>query len=125
MQSLRTTHKEAAIHLQHYLKGSSGQGILLSASSDFQLKGYCDSTWANCSMTRRSTTGYFILLGQSPISWKTKKQDIVSRSSAEAEYRAMAMKTCELSGCDIYLMILEHHTLHQVYFIVTTRLLYT
>lgn len=64
MQSPRTTHKEAAIRLLHYLKRSPGQGILLPASNNFQLKGYCDSNWANCPMTRRSTTGYFILLGQ-------------------------------------------------------------
>lgn len=47
-------------------------------------------------MTRRSLIVYFIHLGNSPISWKTKKQSIVSRSSAEAEYRSMSMTTCEL-----------------------------
>ncbi|KAI5333442.1 hypothetical protein L3X38_023573 [Prunus dulcis] len=96
MQSPRTTHKDAADRLLHYLKGTPGQGILLSSSNNFQLRAYCDSNWASCPMTRRSTTGYFVLLGESPISWKTKKQDTVSRSSAEAEYRAMAMATCEL-----------------------------
>ena len=44
----------------------------------------------------KDTTGFCILLGNSPISWKTKKQKVVARSTAEAEYRAMALTTCEV-----------------------------
>jgi len=54
----------------------------------------CD--WLGCPLTWRSLTGWIIFLGDSLISWKTKKQHIVSRSSVEAKCRSMAMTTCEL-----------------------------
>lgn len=47
-------------------------------------------------MTRHSIIGYFIMLGDSPVSWRTKKQTIVAGSSAEAEYKSMAHTTCEI-----------------------------
>lgn len=95
-QAPRKEHLEAAIRVVRYLKGNPGQGILLCADNDLRLYAYCDSDWASCPITRRSVTGYFVKLGQSPVSWKTKKQSTVSRSSAEAEYRAMAAATSEL-----------------------------
>ncbi|KAK2985171.1 hypothetical protein RJ640_011992 [Escallonia rubra] len=88
---------DVAHRLMHYLKGSPAQGISLHTKFDLTLKAFCDSNWASCPMTRRSTTGYCIFLGSSPISWKTKKQTIVSRSSAKAEYRSMVAATCELT----------------------------
>ncbi|GJT04309.1 cysteine-rich receptor-like protein kinase 8 [Tanacetum coccineum] len=88
---------QAVKHLLRYLLNAPSQGILLAHKSAVQLTAYCDSDWASCLMTRRSTTGYCILLGQSPVSWKSKKQGVVSRSSAEAEYRAMALTCCEVT----------------------------
>lgn len=96
MQEPRIEHWEAALRVVRYLKGTPGQGILLSADCDLTLQGWCDSDWAACPVTRRSLTGWLVFLGKSPVSWKTKKQHTVSRSSAEAEYRSMAAITCEL-----------------------------
>ncbi|GKV43433.1 hypothetical protein SLEP1_g50721 [Rubroshorea leprosula] len=96
MQNPRQEHHEAAMRVLRYIKTSPGQGILLSSTSPIHLTAYCDADWAECSLTRRSTTGYFICLGNSPVSWKSKKQATVSRSSVEAEYRAMAMTVSEL-----------------------------
>ncbi|XP_035548677.1 uncharacterized mitochondrial protein AtMg00810-like [Juglans regia] len=96
MHAPRVPHMTAATHVLRYIKGTPGQSIFFSSSNDMHVSAYTDSDWASCPTTRRSTTGFFITLGSSPISWRTKKQTTVARSSTEAEYRAMAVTTCEL-----------------------------
>lgn len=96
MQHPRTCHLDAVFRILRYLRGTVNHGIFLSSSSKLHLQGYTDSDWAGCPTTRRSTTGYFTMIGASPISWKSKKQSTISRSSAEAEYRALANLTAEL-----------------------------
>lgn len=68
----------------------------MSKDSDLELQGYCDSDYERCSLTRRSLSGYYVALGSSPVSWRAKRQATVSKSTAEAEYRAMASATSEL-----------------------------
>ena len=97
MQSPTSVHMQAVVHLLRYILLSPNQGILLAKDSAVKLQAYCDSDWASCPFSRRSTTGYCVLLGDSPISWKSKKQAVVARSSAEAEYRAMALTCCEVT----------------------------
>ncbi|CAM8914178.1 unnamed protein product [Rhodiola kirilowii] len=89
---------------------SSSTGLFFSASSKLSLTAYCDADWAACPKTRRSTTGFCTLIGHSLISWKTKKQVIVSRSSAESEYRAMATVCSEI----LWLIRLLSHMKAQV-----------
>ncbi|CAH9085149.1 unnamed protein product [Cuscuta europaea] len=87
----RQTRLNAAIRVLMYLKHTPGQGIYLSSDNDITLTGFCDADRAGCPFNRRSSTGYSITLGVSPISWQTKKQSVVSRSSAEVEYLVMAV----------------------------------
>jgi hypothetical protein len=97
MNQPRKMHWEAALRVVRYLKGAPGQGLFFSSINDLKLRAYCDSDWAGCPVTRRSTTGYFVFLGPSLISWRSKRQKTVSLSSAEAEYRAMTGTCCELT----------------------------
>ncbi|GJV10198.1 putative transcription factor interactor and regulator CCHC(Zn) family protein [Tanacetum coccineum] len=59
-------------------------------------EGYVDSDWAKCKATKRSVRGFSVFFGKSLVSWKSKKQTVVVRSSAEAEYRALTTVTCEI-----------------------------
>ncbi|KAL9299037.1 putative RNA-directed DNA polymerase [Arabidopsis thaliana] len=99
MQTPLEAHWHAALRLVRYLKGSPDQGILLRSDSALSLTAYCDSDYNACPQTRCSLSAYVLYLGDSPILWKTKKQDTVSSSSAEAEYRAMAYTLKEIK-CD-------------------------
>ncbi|CAM8942004.1 unnamed protein product [Rhodiola kirilowii] len=96
MHQPRDDHLKAAHKVLRYLKSAPAQGLFYPSNQKLILRGYCDADWGACPLTRRSVTGYSVTLGNCLISWKTKKQTVVSRSSAEAEYRAMAQASCEL-----------------------------
>ena len=80
-----------------YLKGTLNFGLHYLKQSSLKLYGFSDSDWAGCTLTRGSTSGFCIYLGANCISWSSKKQATVARSSAEVEYRCMASTAVELT----------------------------
>ena len=97
MQHPRQPHFQAAKHVLRYLQGQPDLGILITNTADYNLEAYCDSDWAACSHSRRSVSGYVVFFGNSLISWKSKKQGVVSLSSAEAEYRSLRRLVAKLA----------------------------
>lgn len=91
-----SAHYGHLLRVLRYLRGTSSRRLFYARSNQLQLHAYTDSTWASDPVDRRSVTGYCLFLGTSLIAWKSKKQTAVSRSSAEAELRAIATVTSEI-----------------------------
>ena len=81
-------------HILRYIFGTLGRGLLIRPG-DLELRGFSDSDWANDKNDRKFTSGFLIFLGPNLISWCRKRQPKVSRSSTEAEYRALALLVAE------------------------------
>jgi hypothetical protein len=110
MHDPREGHLVAAKRILRYLQGTIGLGLVIPRSAPSQLTVYTDADWAGCPDTRRSTSGYAVFLGNSLVSWSSKRQPTVSRSSAEAEYRAVANGVAEVSWLRQLLQELHHPT---------------
>lgn len=90
------SHFKAATWVLRYLKASPGRGLFFPRSSELHLLGFSDADWGGCIDTRRSVSGFCFFIGQSLVTWRSKKQPTVACSSAEAEDRALASATREL-----------------------------
>ncbi|KAL5551297.1 hypothetical protein UlMin_001473 [Ulmus minor] len=96
MQNPLDNHWKAIKRILRYLKGTMDEGIVMRRSKSLALTGYCDVDWGNDLDDKRSTTCYCIYLGNNLMSWSSKKQVVVSRSSTEAEYRSLANATLDI-----------------------------
>jgi histone deacetylase 1/2 len=90
-----TVHYEAVKRILRYLKGTVSTGLLIRKSPSTLLNIYTDVDWSGCSDDRRSTGGFAIFLGPNLVSWSSRKQPTVSRSSTKAKYKALANGTAE------------------------------
>ncbi|XP_060210283.1 uncharacterized mitochondrial protein AtMg00810-like [Lycium barbarum] len=111
MHDPRNEHMAALKHILRYIQGSIDFGLHLYKSTVSSLVSYTDADWGGCPDTRRSTSGYCVFLGDNLISWSSKRQPTLSRSSAEAEYRGVANVVSE--SCWIRNLLLELHCLIQ------------
>jgi hypothetical protein len=108
MHHPKESHLAALKRILRYVRGTLHMGLLIRPSSQQELVVYTDADWAGCPDTRKSTSGYAVFLGVNLISWSSKRQNTVSRSSAEAEYRAVANAVAEASW--LRQLLTELHT---------------
>ncbi|CAL9018917.1 unnamed protein product [Prunus brigantina] len=88
MHNPREKHMNAVMRILSYLKAAPGKGILFTKDVNYlKIEGYTDADWASDVGDRRFTSGYFTFVGGNLVTWRSKKQNIVSSSSDEAEYR--------------------------------------
>jgi hypothetical protein len=95
MHDPREPHLTAMKRILRYLYGMPDFSLLLRRSSSSDLVVYPDADWAGCPDTRCSTSGYAMFLRDNLVSWSAKQQSVISRSSAEAKYRAVAIGVVE------------------------------
>ncbi|KAA0025138.1 Retrovirus-related Pol polyprotein from transposon TNT 1-94 [Cucumis melo var. makuwa] len=95
MQAPYEEHMEAVKRILRYLKTTPGKGLMFRKTDKKTIEAYTDSDWAGSIVDRKSTSGYCTFVWGNLVTWRSKKQNVVSRSSAEAEYKAMSLGICE------------------------------
>lgn len=91
-----TTHWSAVKRILRYVSGTKNYGLKIRRSQSMMISAFSDADWAGCLDDRRSTGGFAVFLGGNLVSWTARKQATVSRSSTEAEYKALANATAEM-----------------------------
>ena len=96
MHALTEDHFGALKRILRYVKGTPHHGLQFHQQSIHDILAYSNADWAGCLHTRRSTIGYAIFFCTNLVSWSSKKQSTVSRSSVEAEYRSFSIATTDI-----------------------------
>ena len=102
-------HMNAVMRILRYLKSAPRKGILFTKNVNCQsVDAYSDADWAGAIDDRRFTSGYFTFVGGNLVTWRSKKQNVVARSSAKAEFRGMTLGICETLWLRLLLMDLDY-----------------
>ena len=117
MHSLTSAHMTTLTHVLRYINCTASQGILMKGDNKLTLQAFIDSYWSACPDTRKSISGYVVLFGSSPVSWKSKKQATISKYSSKSEFRVMAHATVEVTWLvrmwdELGVNQLQHVTIH-------------
>ena len=96
MHKPTSDHMQAVKRVLRYLADTSSHGLYFSRHNTLPLHSFSDADWAGDTDDFVSTNAYIIYLGKHPISWSSKKQKGVARSSIEAEYRSVANTSAEI-----------------------------
>ncbi|XP_034684182.1 uncharacterized mitochondrial protein AtMg00810-like [Vitis riparia] len=103
MQQPTTAYWLLVKRILRYLRGTMQDGLLLSPSSNLTIEGFTDADWGAHLDDRHSSSGYLIYLRGNLVSWSSTKQKVVSRSSAEFEYRGLVFATAEIVWMQVLL----------------------
>lgn len=96
LQQPTVDHWSAVKRILRYIQGTVSLGLKINRSASTLISAFSDADWAGCVDDRRSTGGFAVFLGSNLVSWSARKQAMVSRSSTEAEYKALANATAEV-----------------------------
>ncbi|WMV49461.1 hypothetical protein MTR67_042846 [Solanum verrucosum] len=107
MQNPTEDHMEVVYRIMRYLKRAPGKGLFFLKNEKTVIEGYKDAYWRGDLLTRKSNSGYLTFVDGNLVMWRSKKQKVVARSSAEAEFRGMANGLCELLWIKYVLKDLE------------------
>ncbi|XP_021737680.1 uncharacterized protein LOC110704191 [Chenopodium quinoa] len=107
MHDPKDNHMDDLKRIIRYIQGTHGHSLHLYPSSTSTLISYTDADWGGCPDRRRSTFEYCVFLGDNLISWSSKRQPTLSKSSAEAEYKVVANVVSE--SCWLSNLLLELH----------------
>ncbi|KAL8138268.1 hypothetical protein V2J09_004269 [Rumex salicifolius] len=105
MHDPRVAHLKTMKRILRYVTGTTSLGLTITSGSVSQLIAYSNADWAGCPDSRCSTLGYCVFLGPNLVSWSSKRHSIVSRSSVEAEYSAVANAIAE--ACWLRILLKE------------------
>jgi len=110
MHAPTDSHWGAVKCILRYLQGTTTYGLHITRGSSFDLHGFTNTDWTGSTDDHKSTGGYLVFFGQTPISWKSSKQRTIARSFTEAEYKALADGTVEVIWLQYLLRDLQIHS---------------